>query len=161
MSSVLDDIGNEFGPKLLRIERKNPRRVYVKLADADLTPVAKRLFDRGGRLATITGIDTRNGIELLYHFFFADEHLMITLKTLLPKPLPRATSLAPWLPAANWAEREIRDLLGATFEGHPDPRRLLLEEACWPEGAHPLRRDFKGHPDENRDSAAGTVPPAS
>jgi len=159
MTSVLDDLRSELGTRLLQVVQKNPRRAYVKLSDADLPAAAKFLLGRGGRLATISGIDTRNGVELLYHFAFAAEHVMVTLKTLLPKPLPRTASLAGWLPAANWSEREIHDLLGVTFADHPDPRRLLLADS-WPEGVHPLRRDFKGLPDENRGSAAGAVSPA-
>ncbi|MHC5035633.1 MAG: NADH-quinone oxidoreductase subunit C [Planctomycetota bacterium] len=39
-------------------------------------------------------------------------------------------------------EREMNDLLGIVFEGHPDPRRLILADD-WPEGVYPLRRDKK------------------
>jgi len=41
----------------------------------------------------------------------------------------------------NWIEREMRELLGITFEGHPDPRRLLLPDN-WPDGVYPLRQDY-------------------
>ena len=43
--------------------------------------------------------------------------------------------------AANWIEREMHDLLGANFRDHPDMRRLVLDDT-WPEGLHPLRKDF-------------------
>ena len=142
---MLDELQKQFGAKLLHVWQPNGRRAYVKLSDEDLAAVARYLVDRGARLAIITGIDTRNGIELLYHFFVTGEHLMLTLKTLVRKPKPQTVSLAPWLPAANWGEREITDLLGVTFTDHPDPRRLLLADS-WPEGVYPLRRDFKGLP---------------
>ena len=145
-SRALDDLRAKFGDKIRRVEEKNHRRTYVNIAEGDLTDVARYLCNKEGRLATITGIDTRNGVELLYPFFFADEHHLITLKVMARKPKPSVPSLATWLPAANWSEREIQDLLGVTFTGHPDPRRLLLADS-WPEGVHPLRRDFKGIPE--------------
>jgi len=145
-SRVLDDLQQEFGGKLIDVEEKNARRAYVKVEEGDLTDVARYLIGKRARLVIITGIDTRSGIELLYHFFVAGDHHMITLKVTARKPKPTITSLATWLPAANWGEREVRDLLGVTFKEHPDPRRLLLADS-WPEGVYPLRRDFKGLPE--------------
>jgi formate hydrogenlyase subunit 5 len=46
------------------------------------------------------------------------------------------------MPAAEWIEREIQDLLGIRFDGHPNPKRLILADD-WPEGVYPLRKDFK------------------
>jgi Ni,Fe-hydrogenase III component G len=42
----------------------------------------------------------------------------------------------------NWIEREMNELLGIEFEGHPDMRRLLLAKE-WPEGVYPLRTDYE------------------
>jgi len=50
-------------------------------------------------------------------------------------------SVANVVPAANWIEREMHDLLGVNFPGHPDMRRLILDDS-WPEGVYPLRKDF-------------------
>ncbi len=89
-----------------------------------------------------SGIDTRSAIEILYHFTLEDLNLLISLRVRLPKDRPEIDSLAPDLEAANWVEREIHELLGVRFRGHPDLRKLLLPDN-WPEGVYPLRRDYE------------------
>jgi formate hydrogenlyase subunit 5 len=60
-------------------------------------------------------------------------------------PLPRATvpSISPRIHAADWQEREIEDLFGLLFEGHPRLGDFVLHEE-WPEGVNPMRRSFDG-----------------
>jgi NADH:ubiquinone oxidoreductase subunit C len=50
------------------------------------------------------------------------------------------------LPPAGIYERQIHDLFGITFEGHPGLKKLMLNED-WPENEHPLRKDWKPNPD--------------
>ena len=63
----------------------------------------------------------------------------LRLKVVVPDDDPRLPSLIPVYPAAGWPEREIYDLFGVTFDGHPDLRRILMPDD-W-EG-HPLRKDY-------------------
>ena len=95
----------------------------------------------GSRLVTATGIDARDGIDVLYHWAFEPQGVVITLKALATRPELTLDSIANAIPAANWIERELHDLLGASFNGHPDMRRLVLDDT-WPEGVHPLRKSF-------------------
>jgi Ni,Fe-hydrogenase III component G len=140
----LNELRRTYGDRIDKCEEVSANRAYVYLSPAVLPKVARFLHkEHNGRLATVTGVDTRDGIELLYHFLHPQEHLFITLKTRLDKPSPEIESLASLFPAAIWIERELYDLLGVTFTGHPDLRRLVLPDS-WPEGVHPLRRDFKG-----------------
>jgi NADH-quinone oxidoreductase subunit C len=69
----------------------------------------------------------------------AAEPRRLRLKVLVPDDDPRLPTLTPVYPAAEWPEREIYDLFGVTFDGHPDLRRILMPDD-W-EG-YPLRKDY-------------------
>ena len=77
--------------------------------------------------------------ELNYHLLSIPRRERVRLRTSVSIQHPVIDSLVPLWPAANWLEREIFDLFGIRFEGHPDLRRILLPDDF--EGA-PLRRDF-------------------
>ena len=77
--------------------------------------------------------------ELNYHLLSIARRDRVRLRTRVSLQHPVVDSLVPVWPGANWLEREIFDLFGISFEGHPDLRRILLPEDF--EGA-PLRRDF-------------------
>ena len=144
--NALTAVREKFPGVILNEFVKNDRRVYIMVDKDDIPAVCRYLHeDMGGRLSTATGADTRSGIEILYHFMFPRDHQMITVKTLVKKPSPEIESIATFLPAANWIEREIYDFLGVRFIGHPDPRRILMADD-WPEDAYPYRRDFIGVP---------------
>jgi len=83
-------------------------------------------------------VDLGETIEIMYHFRTHDS--IVTIRTQVPKKDPRIITITDMLPGANFHEREATDLFGITFEGHPDPRRLVLPEN-WPENLFPLRKD--------------------
>ena len=66
----------------------------------------------------------------------------MSLRTWLPRDEPEIESIANLCTAAEWIEREMWELLGIRFRDHPDMRHLLLADD-WPEGRHPLRRDYE------------------
>lgn len=78
-------------------------------------------------------------LELNYHLVSLPRRDRIRLRTSVSAQQPVVDSLVPVWPGANWLEREIFDLFGIRFDGHPDLRRILLPEGF--EG-FPLRRDF-------------------
>lgn len=76
---------------------------------------------------------------LVYHFYSLIHHHRLRVKVFLGEDAARAPSLTPYYRSANWLEREVYDMFGIEFEGHPDLRRILL----YPEfKGHPLRKDY-------------------
>ena len=105
-----------------------------------LIPAARILVERFNvlHLSTITGDDNGEGLALLYHFWAGTG---ITLRALLPYDALQLPTLTDLIPGAAFYEREVAELLGVTFEGHPNPKPLLMPDD-W-EGEHLLRKDQK------------------
>ena len=143
LSELVGTIRSRLADSVLALEERSPRRVWVTVRPECIRETALFLFEEaGGRLATVTGVDGRDEIELLYHFCFDHLEGMVTVRASAAKPTPEIDSVTTIVEGANWVEREIHDLLGVTFRGHPDMRRLLLADD-WPEGFYPLRRDSR------------------
>ena len=146
--NLLKDIQERFKDDIIDFYDKSPKRVYIEVKPESLVKVATYVFkDLGARLNIASGVDTPANIEILYHFsieYLEPEFLnvLISLRIKLDRKKPTADSLAPVFNGANWIEREMHDILGINFEGHPDMRKLLLPDE-WPEGVYPLRRDYK------------------
>jgi NADH-quinone oxidoreductase subunit C len=77
--------------------------------------------------------------ELNYQLVSLERRARVRLRSSASGDQPLMDSMVPVWPGANWLEREVFDLFGIRFAGHPDLRRILLPEDF--EGA-PLRRDF-------------------
>jgi Ni,Fe-hydrogenase III component G len=142
MKAAAINIKERFPDKIIKIEEKSDRRIYIHLDPVDIPLVAEFLFkELGLRFATATGIDTPAGIEILYHFSLDKAGNIITLCALIQdKNKPKVKSIASIITGAEWIEREIWELLGVDFIGHPNLKRLLLADE-WPEGKYPLRKE--------------------
>ncbi|MDD5656633.1 MAG: NADH-quinone oxidoreductase subunit C [Elusimicrobia bacterium] len=116
----------------------------TRVSCARLAQAARRLRDEGPcRLATVVATDDRSAeAAFVVRYVFACPGRFETISAAVPIPGACCPSLAQLFPVAALFERELREFFGVRFEGHPDPRRLLLHE-LWPEGAFPLRKDFK------------------
>ena len=138
--AALNKLTEDLGPKLKKVFRKSKRRVYLDVEPDNLLDVARYIFSIDGvRFAIATGIDTPAGFEVLYHFDFDKNDMIVSVRVLADRDNPTLPSVATISKAVNWIEREMHDLLGIDFEGHPDMRRLLLPDD-WPEGVYPMRR---------------------
>lgn len=114
----------------------------VLLVDcARLHEAASDLRDLGfDRLGMVTAVDRGDVFELVYRLQSRTMATGMFLKCSVKRDEPVTQSLADLWPAAIWQEREVYDLFGIDFTGHPDLRRILLPEG-W-EG-HPLRKDYR------------------
>ena len=93
-------------------------------------------------LTAITGVDYVEYFELIYHLLSMRRNHSIVLKTrCFGRDEPTVSSLVSLWQGADLQEREIWDLLGIRFEGHPNMKRVLLWEGF---PGHPLRKDFLG-----------------
>lgn len=93
-------------------------------------------------LSDVTCVDwypSEPRFEVVYHLLSIPKKERVRLKVRLPGDAPVVESLTSVWPAANYAEREVYDLFGIRFTGHPYLRRLLMPED-W-EG-NPLRKDY-------------------
>ena len=91
-------------------------------------------------LTNLTAVDYIDYFEVVYHLISLKHNHSIVLKTrCLDRDNPVVPSVVTLWRAADYQEREVFDLMGITFEGHPNLKRLLLWEGF--EG-HPLRRDY-------------------
>ena len=149
----MDNLTNTLQVKFPDLTLDNstmPARLVIP--SSDLVAICQELqqnellyFDM---LSCITGID--NGVEagtmeVIYNLYSIPNESSLMLKVQLVRnntgePMPSLPTVSHLWKTAEWHEREIYDLLGITFVGHPDMRRILMP-ADW-EG-HPLRKDYQ------------------
>jgi len=121
------------------------RDAWASVPPADVAEVARFARDDAQLgfdcLSSLAGVDypKDEAIQVVYHLFsYRDRHWFV-LKVNAHRDDPVVASVAAVWSHADWQEREVFDLLGVRFDGHPDLRRILMPED-WP--GHPLRKDF-------------------
>jgi NADH-quinone oxidoreductase subunit C len=77
--------------------------------------------------------------EVVYHLYSVSHNHRVRIKTRVEEDDPAVPSVVELWPIANWFEREVWDMFGIRFEGHPDLRRILMYEEF---KGHPLRKDY-------------------
>ena len=83
--------------------------------------------------------DATDRIGLVYILANTEDNLRLTVRVMLNEPDLTVPSVVPLWEGANWMEREVWDMFGIRFDGHPDLRRILLPDEF---AAHPLRKDY-------------------
>lgn len=110
-----------------------------------VTDVMLKLRDGEGfqfdYLADVTAVDRGDaGFEVVYQLFSLQNQAKGSVKVIIPRTSPQIPSVTSIWPGADWMEREVYDLMGVEFTGHPCLNRILLPDEFV---GHPLRKDFK------------------
>ncbi len=88
---------------------------------------------------TLPGSLTPERFEVVYHFLRHTDHARVRLRVQVPESDPVVPTLFDRFPGTEGSEREVYDMFGISFEGHPDLTRILMPED-WV--GHPLRKDY-------------------
>lgn len=114
-------------------------RAFIREACALLRDDAQCLFNFLSDVTCVDWFPAEPRFEIVYHLLSIAKKERVRLKVKLESSNPVVDSVTPVWPGANYFEREVFDLFGIRFSGHPYLRRLLMPED-W-EG-HPLRKDY-------------------
>ena len=117
--------------------------VVIDVERDDLVEVAMLVRDdpltRCDLYSVNAGVDTGAELRSITFVRGTVTHVFVMLRTSCPEMDPRVPTLSGVWPGANWCERETYDMFGILFDGHPDLRRIFLEESF---PGHPLRKSF-------------------
>jgi len=127
--------------KVIEFKVPRERRIFVRIKKESFREVVEYLVNTLAfrHLSTITGVDLGKEIELLYHLAH-NGAIELSLGLSIPKDNTCISTITDLIPGAVLYEREVHDLFGVKFEGHPDLSPLLLPEG-WPQGVYPLRKE--------------------
>jgi len=143
-ADILKKLEEKFPGKVKRsqLEAVDP---FLVVATSSIADIGLWLRDQRDlafdTLHCLSGVDypKEEKMEVVYHLFSPKHRHWIVLKVETPREGAKVPTVERVWRTANWHEREAYDLFGFVFEGHSDPRRILLPDD-W-EG-HPLRKDW-------------------
>jgi NADH-quinone oxidoreductase subunit C len=127
---------------------KTGYHLEVAAKPEQMPAVAQAMLAQGCYLASLTALHFPEHFTLVYHFAHFKELCRTAVHAVLPFG-QQAPTISHIYPGANWYEREVYDLFGVKFAGHPDLRRILLP---FDADFHPLLKEF-AEPDESEAKA--------
>jgi NADH-quinone oxidoreductase subunit C len=145
-NSQLEAIRARLGTAVLNAETFRGEDVVIVRREALLESVRALKEDPAlafDFLSDVTAVDylgkKEPRFEVVYHLLSLPRHRRVRIKVAVPEAAPEVDSLVPLWKAADWLEREVWDMFGIRFRGHPDLRRILLYEEF---RGYPLRKDY-------------------
>ena len=161
-ATLLESLSEAFGAKIQAKTEFRDETTYT-IAPGDLREIAKFCRDELSfdYLLDITSVDNfgeEPRFEFVYHLYSMPHGVHLRLKLKVSEEVGVIDTVSDIWPTANWHEREIYDMMGIKFNGHPDLRRILMWDG-YP--FFPLRKDFplEGLPSEMPDVAFTKITP--
>ncbi|MBI2955128.1 MAG: NADH-quinone oxidoreductase subunit C [Chloroflexi bacterium] len=137
----IDAISAKISDSITRVVRGAPPAVYIRLDR--LLEVCRFLKETAelefNYLSNLTAVDYLDRMEVVYHLYSISRKHAVTLKVEVDRERASVPSVTGIWRGADFQEREVYDLLGVTFVGHPNLKRILLYDEFV---GHPLRKDF-------------------
>ena len=159
---LLASLGKFFGTKIEQQIAFRGETTFV-LGPRDLREVAKFCkeelsFDYLIDISSVDDFGNEPRFEIIYELYSMTLAVHLRLKLRVSEDDPAVDTVSDLWPTANWHEREIYDMMGLRFNGHPDLRRILMWEG-YP--YFPLRKEFplEGKPSEMPDVAFTSAAP--
>ena len=131
LAPIAQITGKEVAPRSMKGDY-----LGIEVDRSNLVAVCRFLRDQLGfdMLSCISGVDMLDHLETVYHLRSLTRKQLLQVKVRLDHEKPEVDSVVSVWPTANWLERETYDMYGIKFAGHPDLRRMLLDD------------DFEGYP---------------
>jgi Ni,Fe-hydrogenase III large subunit/Ni,Fe-hydrogenase III component G len=128
LNNTVRILPDHLGKATIQIEAQQNRNVIKTLMETDTN----------AGISAISGVDLGAKIGIMYHI--RTNGAIVTISTEIPKENPKICSITDISLGASFHEREVADLFGVVFQGHPNQARLVLPED-WPENLYPLRKE--------------------
>jgi NADH-quinone oxidoreductase subunit C len=140
---VFESLASALGPQLQQQTDFRGERTYTS-SPQNLREIVKfcrdnLLFDYLLDITSIDNFGEEPRFEIVYHLYSLPNAVHLRLKLKLSEEANALDTVSDIWPTANWHEREIYDMMGLKFNGHPDLRRILMWDG-YP--FFPLRKDF-------------------
>ncbi|MCL5674697.1 MAG: NADH-quinone oxidoreductase subunit C [Candidatus Omnitrophica bacterium] len=129
-----------LGNMVKKFEEPADKRIYITIDRNNLLKCAEIIFKNlDARYVIASGIHNENNFEMLYHFSFDKDGVIVSLRVYLDKEKPEVESLVSLIPGIEYIERETWEFFGIKFLNNPNLKHFLLPED-WPEGDYPVRK---------------------
>lgn len=159
---LLSSLSKLFGSKIQERSEFRGETTFV-IEAPDLREVAQRCrdelsFDYLLDISSVDNFGSEPRFEVVYELYSLTLSVHLRLKLRVSEDAPTVDTVSDIWPTANWHEREIWDMMGLRFNGHPDLRRILMWEG-YP--YFPLRKEFplEGLPSDMPDVAFTSIAP--
>ncbi len=159
---VFEILKNKFPEAVLELHSEQPVEPIITIEPLKINEIGLFLRDEEDlefdSLMVLSGVDDANGekdsddegteiikggtLSVYYHLHSIKNKHKVTLRVSVTKDQPEVESVEGIWKTANWHEREAFDMIGIKFLHHPNLTRILMPYD-WPEGSHPLRKDYK------------------